>query len=820
MRLNFTLVFFAVLFCLGIAQVKAQNVPYTIKNNSTFADADLYVAIVGIVNNAHVWIDCKTGAVKPMSVSDNTVTGPTYGGNTGPGANSKYANCFAKLTEIPSKTINIPAIAGCRIFISVKSQLYFYFFGSTGAPSGYSAPNLANSTDPNQGIRYEIIELTNGSNGLWTNTTRVDSYQYPMGLEVWGNNAYYKKVGELKTHDQIVAQWKASAPTEFQSTIDANGIIKFPSKTPAFQAGGAYVNYLQPYIDAIWSKYSSADLVFGVANEGVWRGRVSGNTFNFTRSTDGATAVISNKPTNLEAMEGSGVMASGARLDLVIQAQICAAINRHAIDLTVAGGVQQDFSVDSKYYQTALYNWYCKFWHQADISYQQLTYAFCYDDVFDKSSTINCPSPTSVLITFGGFAGATVPVTGVSLNTASLNLAKGATSQLTATIAPSNATNTAVSYASSNTAVATVSATGLVTAVAPGTATITVTTTDGGKTASCAVTVSNSAFAVPGKIEAENYSSMLGVQTEATTDTGLGLNVGWIDATDYMNYNVNVATAGTYKVEFRIASTVATGVIQLKNGSNVLGSVTLPNTGGWQVWQTVSFNVPLAAGAQTLQVYVPSGGYNINWINFTAVSGNCTVLASTGDFSTTVSTDASNPTLTYVPAKTGMGSTTCILYYSTSSTGPFPGYNVTANTPYRITAAAGQTVYFYYTYSLPTGGENNTSATKNSFTVGNCSTLKSETIKNVEVTTGKELTVYPNPILGESVNLGISGFSEGTATVQILSMAGTLVREYQIPVSEATSSQNISLAQLPNGAYIVRLINGSDVKQSKILINR
>jgi hypothetical protein len=63
------------------------------------------------------------------------------------------------------------------------------------------------------------------------------------------------------------------------------------------------------------------------------------------------------------------------------------------------------------------------------------------------------------------------------------------TLQLTATVAPSNATNKTVSWSSSNANVASVSATGLVTAVAGGTATITVTTQDGGKTAICSVTV-------------------------------------------------------------------------------------------------------------------------------------------------------------------------------------------------------------------------------------------------------------------------------------------------------------------------------------------
>ncbi|MDR1631802.1 MAG: DUF6443 domain-containing protein [Dysgonamonadaceae bacterium] len=82
-----------------------------------------------------------------------------------------------------------------------------------------------------------------------------------------------------------------------------------------------------------------------------------------------------------------------------------------------------------------------------------------------------------------------VSVTGVSLNTANLSMDVGATSHLTATVAPANATNKTVSWTSSNTAIATVSNTGLVTAKTGGTATITVTTADGARTASCSVTV-------------------------------------------------------------------------------------------------------------------------------------------------------------------------------------------------------------------------------------------------------------------------------------------------------------------------------------------
>ena len=86
----------------------------------------------------------------------------------------------------------------------------------------------------------------------------------------------------------------------------------------------------------------------------------------------------------------------------------------------------------------------------------------------------------------------TIPVTGVTLNASSVELSKGKTYQIEATVSPSNASNKELEYSSSNTSVATVSATGLVTvgaSVAAGkTATITVKTKDGGFTATLKVT--------------------------------------------------------------------------------------------------------------------------------------------------------------------------------------------------------------------------------------------------------------------------------------------------------------------------------------------
>jgi GH35 family endo-1,4-beta-xylanase/uncharacterized protein YjdB/pimeloyl-ACP methyl ester carboxylesterase len=82
-----------------------------------------------------------------------------------------------------------------------------------------------------------------------------------------------------------------------------------------------------------------------------------------------------------------------------------------------------------------------------------------------------------------------IPVEGVSLDATSLYITKlGQSTQLTATIEPANAANKNVTWSSSDTDVATV-ANGIITAVGNGTAVITVTTEDGGKTATCTVTV-------------------------------------------------------------------------------------------------------------------------------------------------------------------------------------------------------------------------------------------------------------------------------------------------------------------------------------------
>jgi len=126
---------------------------------------------------------------------------------------------------------------------------------------------------------------------------------------------------------------------------------------------------------------------------------------------------------------------------------------------------------------------------------------------------------------------------------------------------------------------------------------------------------------IPGKIEAENYTNMHGVQTEPTSDMGGGLNVGWIDDFDWMKYDVNIKNAGTYQLNYRVASLSQGGRITLSSSlSATIATTDVPVTGGWQNWQTVTTNVELQYGKQTLTLIANRGGFNINWFEFTLLT--------------------------------------------------------------------------------------------------------------------------------------------------------------------------------------------------------
>src|SRR3984957_1079156 len=137
------------------------------------------------------------------------------------------------------------------------------------------------------------------------------------------------------------------------------------------------------------------------------------------------------------------------------------------------------------------------------------------------------------------------------------------------------------------------------------------------------------AYNVPSTNGTANSYRSDGIDLETTADTtnatGAGADdMGWTTAGQWFNYTVNVATAGTYTVAFRVSSPygLADGLhLANASGTNLSGSVTIPNTGGYETWTTVDASVTLPAGQQTLRVDQDSNGWNFHFMTFTLTSG-------------------------------------------------------------------------------------------------------------------------------------------------------------------------------------------------------
>ena len=120
-------------------------------------------------------------------------------------------------------------------------------------------------------------------------------------------------------------------------------------------------------------------------------------------------------------------------------------------------------------------------------------------------------------------------------------------------------------------------------------------------------------------LQAEDFSQQQGTQTENTSDTGGGKNVGYIDAGDWLSYAgtpVNIPSSGSYVIEYRVASQNGGGSLTFEEagGSPAYGMLAIPSTGGWQNWTTVKHTVNLSAGSHKFGIKANAGGWNINWI--------------------------------------------------------------------------------------------------------------------------------------------------------------------------------------------------------------
>ena len=126
---------------------------------------------------------------------------------------------------------------------------------------------------------------------------------------------------------------------------------------------------------------------------------------------------------------------------------------------------------------------------------------------------------------------------------------------------------------------------------------------------------------IPGKVEAENYLFKSGMQAETTSDTGGGQNLGYIGTGDWAEYAIENITDNTgFQINFRLAAQSSGGVIDYYVDDIYAGTVNAPNTGSWQVYQSVSKNTSVNKGKHYLKIVAANAGFNINYIDIQSIT--------------------------------------------------------------------------------------------------------------------------------------------------------------------------------------------------------
>ena len=177
------------------------------------------------------------------------------------------------------------------------------------------------------------------------------------------------------------------------------------------------------------------------------------------------------------------------------------------------------------------------------------------------------------------------------------------------------------------------------------------------------------------------------------------------------------------------------------------------------------------------------------------------------DFSYAIATTANGATLTFQPARNGVGDNVTILYYGTDESAIFPGYPVAPGEPFAINAPVGTTVYFYYTYSVPEGGERNTINNQQSFVVGACDSPSAsrEAPVSARLSGAKGRSVFPNPV---SRTLNVVGSEQPVEQVVVYDMTG---RQRRVPFEQEAGRVRLDTQALPPGVYRVRLQTATEV---------
>ena len=420
--------------------------------------------------------------------------------------------------------------------------------------------------------------------------------------------------------------------------------------------------------------------------------------------------------------------------------------------------------------------------------------------------------------------------TGVKISLTSATLAVNETTQLTGTVAPSNASNQSVSWSSSNTSIATVNAKGVVTGVSAGSTVIIVTSGDGGKTATCAVTVTSPLSGLSGNVTAEFWFDIVG--TEITDipltdgDTTSILTSIEIPSNAMDNYLTRVRgyiiplKSGSYN--FYIASD-DNGQLWLSTNNMPTNKTLIASVSDWtesRQWAKfptqMSEAISLVAGTRYYFEAIMkegSGGDNLAVAWKGADIKNITVISGANLDKYVEGANVAVASVTLNPGSESMKVNEGIQLFANVLPSNAENQSVTWSSSDSNIANVSSTGMVT---AKATGTATITVTTADGSKTATCIVTVKSTVGITENSLNNLVSIYPNPATDiVYIDLGNSS-DNGAARVQIVDLLGKQV--YLSGEISQTPVLQINTSQFGKGIYIVNITKGSEKICKKLII--
>ncbi|KAF1998981.1 glycoside hydrolase family 64 protein [Amniculicola lignicola CBS 123094] len=300
--------------------------------------------------------------------------------------------------------VNIPKMAGGRIWFSVDARLTFFI----NPGPAIVEPSVTNPSDPNINLNWTFCEFTFNDAQLFANISYVDFVSVPVGMSITNTAGKTQIVPGMPSNgfDTVVKALRAQAAKDRrpwdQLIYSHNGrALRALSPNNLIVANpNAWGDYWNAYVQQVWSRFATRDIIINTqAAAGNLRGRVKNGQLTFPEA--GSFSAPSAKDI-FSCSTGPFQTGSNQARNAVIP-RLAAAFNRS----TLLDGADQfpNGSTPPNYYKNATTNWYSKIVHQ--VQRDGRGYAFPYDDVVpdggqDVAGTVFDGSPKLFTVSVGG----------------------------------------------------------------------------------------------------------------------------------------------------------------------------------------------------------------------------------------------------------------------------------------------------------------------------------------------------------------------------------------------------------------------------------